>query len=366
MTRRSVVKALRPAVSVVARFYLNFVCSLALLAVAPFLFGWQSTVVMSESMEPGIRAGDVLAAQPLNAADIRSGLIRPGHVLLAESPLKQGTLYTHRVVSIQPDGTYITRGDNNDSADPAPLPEANIKGLERLRVPLIGLPIRAVHDRNFGPVAIFIVSIVLAGLSVMDEAARAKAADPTRTAPATRSQATKVRRRKRSAVTLTLMLTVTASTLAAVLALQGSAAAFSGFTAPPRSSWAAAASFGGGGGPNVATCGGATYTASADTTLTCAVGTVSGTTSNYTLTIKGTGPLVKWTVTADWAGVANWNSSKAFGTGVSDTGKITTPRTGYQIKGNANGSTNPANSWDHAWISSTKAAEVFTVQVTTN
>jgi hypothetical protein len=111
-------------------------------------------------------------------------------------------------------------------------------------------------------------------------------------------------------------------------------------------------------------CGGAIYTGVAGTTVTCAPGTVSGTTSNYTLTVTGTGALVQWSVTADWSGVTNWYRSKAFGNGVSDTGDIML-RTGYQIKGSAGTSTNPADNWNHAWVSSTKAAEVFTVQVVT-
>jgi signal peptidase I len=361
LTRPSIVRFLRPAVSVLSRLYLGLVCSLALLALLPFLLGWQPTVVMSGSMEPTIRAGDVLAAQPLTESDFRSGIIKPGHVLLAENPLKPGTLFTHRVVTVQPDGSFITRGDNNGSLDPVPLPEANVKGLERLRVPLIGIPIQAVHDRSPLPLAIFLAATVSAGLVILSDRARARAAAPP--AQTTRAQATKARRRRRNALALSAMVTATLAALAAVLTLQGSAAAFTSSTGSLNSTWAAAASFGG--SPNVASCGGATYTASANTTLTCVVGTVSGTTTNYTLTIKGTGALVQWTVTADWAGVANWNSSKAFGPGVSDTGKVTT-KTGYQIKGAANGSTNPADSWNHAWISSTKAAEVFTVQVTTN
>jgi hypothetical protein len=95
--------------------------------------------------------------------------------------------------------------------------------------------------------------------------------------------------------------------------------------------------------------------------LTCAVGTVSGTTTNYTLTVKGTGALVLWTVTADWSAVTKFQSAKAYGPGVTDTGTIT-QKTGYQIKGAANGC-GQASACNHAYVSSTKAAEVFTVQI---
>lgn len=117
--------------------------------------------------------------------------------------------------------------------------------------------------------------------------------------------------------------------------------------------------------PRTATCGGATYKVSAGATLTCEHVSTAGLTSNYKLTVTGTAPAATpalWTVTADWSGVANFQNGKAFGTGVADTGAIT-QQSGYQIVGMANGSTDPKQSWNHAYVSAAKAAEVFTVQV---
>lgn len=117
--------------------------------------------------------------------------------------------------------------------------------------------------------------------------------------------------------------------------------------------------------PQTATCGGATYKVTAGATLTCEYVSTSGLTSSYKLTVTGTAPAAtpaKWAVTADWSGVANFQNGKAYGTGVSDTGAIT-QQSGYQIAGMANGSTDPTQSWNHAYVSAAKAAEVFTVQV---
>jgi type II secretory pathway pseudopilin PulG len=117
--------------------------------------------------------------------------------------------------------------------------------------------------------------------------------------------------------------------------------------------------------PQTAICGGATYKVSAGATLTCEFVSTAGLTSNFKLTVTGTAPAdapAKWAVTADWSGVAKFQNGKAYGTGVADTGAIT-QQTGYQIVGMANGSTDPKQSWNHAYVSTAKAAEVFTVQV---
>lgn len=117
--------------------------------------------------------------------------------------------------------------------------------------------------------------------------------------------------------------------------------------------------------PQTAVCGGATYKVSAGATLTCEFVSTAGLTSNYKLTVTGTAPAdapARWAVTADWSGVAKFQNGKAYGTGVADTGVVTQP-SGYQIVGMANGSTDPKQSWNHAYVSVAKAAEVFTVQV---
>jgi signal peptidase len=344
---------------VLAHFYLSLLGSLLLWALLPFALGWIPTVVMSGSMEPGLKAGDLIAAQPVTTEGIRDGDISRGHVLLADNPLEPGTLYTHRVVDILPDGRFVTRGDNNGTPDAEPLRAEAIKGIERLKVPFIGIPVEAVHNGNPGPV---VASILVTSAALMvrrDHRRRSKAAG---TAPVhvTRAALRVARNRRRRRATRTVSLVVAAAAVTIAMTVGGSTAFFSATTAPPASTWAAAATFSPP-APNVANCGGAVYTASANTTLTCAVGTVSGTTTNYTLTITGTGALVLWTVTADWSAVVKFQSAKAFGPGVTDTGTIT-QKTGYQIKGAANGCAQAA-ACNHAYVSSAKAPETFTVQI---
>ncbi|UOE43814.1 signal peptidase I [Agromyces larvae] len=77
----------------------------------------QPLIVVSGSMEPGIRVGDLLIAVPEAADDVE-----PGSIATLPNP-QTGTLVTHRVLEVAPvdDGYEITmQGDANGVADPVP------------------------------------------------------------------------------------------------------------------------------------------------------------------------------------------------------------------------------------------------------
>jgi len=85
-------------------------------------------VVVSDSMAPTFRAGDVLWIGPV------SGPIVPGQIV---SYVQQGKLITHRVVAIEGD-RMITKGDNNREIDPWCVTAADVIGSPVLRVPYLG------------------------------------------------------------------------------------------------------------------------------------------------------------------------------------------------------------------------------------
>lgn len=144
------------AIQILASAYLGVLSSLAVWAVLPFLMGWVPTVVLSGSMEPLIMTGDIIAAQKVTSADIEAGAVKKGQVLLAENPMKPGSLVTHRVVSIRPDGRFITKGDANIGLDPVPTPAEKVIGIERYRVPYLGIPVVAIQQGNPLPLLAFI------------------------------------------------------------------------------------------------------------------------------------------------------------------------------------------------------------------
>jgi len=63
-------------------------------------FGLQAFTVMSGSMEPAIRTGDLIVAEHIALLDAR-----PGDVVTFVDPLNRGRLITHRVRRAQASGT---------------------------------------------------------------------------------------------------------------------------------------------------------------------------------------------------------------------------------------------------------------------
>ncbi len=108
--------------------------TLAVVAVLPIVIpGVTSAAITSESMLPRLHAGDVVIAVSQGNTPIAEGTI-----VVFKDPVK-GDLVTHRIVGINPDGTYTTKGDANGINDVAPVPPENIKGVGRWVVPYVGL-----------------------------------------------------------------------------------------------------------------------------------------------------------------------------------------------------------------------------------
>jgi signal peptidase len=109
--------------------------TLALMAILPILVpGWLSASIISGSMEPVIRAGDVVVASDHDGIGLG-----PGTVIVFDDPVSDGLL-THRIVNVTPDGAYITQGDANRGADSTPVASSQIRAVGRILVPFVALP----------------------------------------------------------------------------------------------------------------------------------------------------------------------------------------------------------------------------------
>ena len=109
---------------------------LAAWAVLPALLpGWRSVVISSGSMSPSIRTGDVVVVAPSDGQGLS-----PGTVAVFSDPAVSGTV-THRIVGVNPDGSYRTKGDANPEADSTPFSPEQVVGVGRLVVPYAGLPL---------------------------------------------------------------------------------------------------------------------------------------------------------------------------------------------------------------------------------
>jgi signal peptidase I len=141
--------------------YLWVVAWLVLVVTAAVVvLGWTPVVVTSGSMAPAIQPGDVVL---LDHGD--TGAFEPGTVVTFHDPVREHTLLTHRIVAVEPDGHYRTRGDANAVADSVPIAPDVVVGRGRLLVPLLGLPTVWLRSDPLLLVGWIVVS-VLAGASV--------------------------------------------------------------------------------------------------------------------------------------------------------------------------------------------------------
>jgi signal peptidase len=93
----------------------------------PKIMGKEIMSVLSGSMEPGIKTGSIIAVVPVSPG--QQGTFKSGDVITFKSVEDANMLITHRVVSVKGTGSsleYITKGDNNDSEDPKPIPAGNV------------------------------------------------------------------------------------------------------------------------------------------------------------------------------------------------------------------------------------------------
>lgn len=155
------------------------VVGMVLVATAPAVFGWHSTVVVSGSMFPYIRSGDVIAARPVPAS--KRGHLAPGTIVLVKNPAEPDELLMHRLVGYDAQHRLITKGDANAAADSTPVPLANVRGVARLRVPLVGLPVLWVRQRRYLPAAA--TAILVLALALWQSQSRRLSESRTAVAP---------------------------------------------------------------------------------------------------------------------------------------------------------------------------------------
>jgi signal peptidase I len=125
----------RLVVTVVARIVLFVVAGCLFWSALPSLWGWKTTTVMSDSMAPSVRAGDIVVAMP--HSDPATLL---GRVILFDDPDHPGLLRLHRLVAPNADGMLVTRGDANAAADSSPIAPADVRGVAVMRTPALGMP----------------------------------------------------------------------------------------------------------------------------------------------------------------------------------------------------------------------------------
>ena len=103
----------------------------------PSLGGVFPMIVLTDSMYPQIKSGDLIICNTLEPEEVRVD-----DVISFFDPMGSGTsVVTHRVLEvIEEDGalSYRTKGDNNNAEDQVLVPEKNLVGIYRSRIPGLG------------------------------------------------------------------------------------------------------------------------------------------------------------------------------------------------------------------------------------
>lgn len=163
----------RIVVATVARGVIVALLGLAFWAAAPAVLGWHPTTVVTGSMEPRIRVGDVVVSRP-----VPMDLVQTGHVLLADDPDQPGHLRLHRYAEALAGGLMVTKGDANAAADSTPIGASAVHGVGFLRVPSIGMPVVWAREGRWVPLAMVALGVlVLLALTTVDREQRRICAD---------------------------------------------------------------------------------------------------------------------------------------------------------------------------------------------
>ncbi|MHB9143909.1 MAG: signal peptidase I [Symbiobacteriia bacterium] len=138
------------------------ILALAILARTGAQSGTQWLVVVSNSMWPALKTGDLVAVRPVTAPQLQVG-----DIITYEDSRDRNVLVTHRIVARDlAAGTAVfqVKGDNNPVVDPELVRAAQVVGRVAFHLPLAGYVIHAFQARPIFVLVALMPSILLLGL----------------------------------------------------------------------------------------------------------------------------------------------------------------------------------------------------------
>jgi signal peptidase len=154
---------------------------LVLALFAPSVMGGSSFTVMSGSMTPALRTGDVVVESRLAARDARVG-----DVITFRDPEGSHRLITHRVrrLRLGADGTVslVTKGDDANAVQRWSVPADGSIGLVRLRIPFLGYALWGTRQ-PLGRFLLVILPVLLLSASELRRLWRPNPSEPSSERP---------------------------------------------------------------------------------------------------------------------------------------------------------------------------------------
>lgn len=125
---------------------------------SPEFFGVSSYVILSDSMPPVIKAGDMVFIRRHEPSRLEEGDII---TFRSTDPRTFGETITHQIDEVVTDEgslSFITKGINLDSQDPTPVAAGNVKGVYWFRLPYAGYVVQFIQS-DTGFLTLFILPI---------------------------------------------------------------------------------------------------------------------------------------------------------------------------------------------------------------
>jgi signal peptidase I len=152
---------------VVAALLLVAVISFLLAGTVPALFGYESYVVYTGSMEPTIHVGDIAVVGPVKASNLVAG-----DIITFRTPQDPDTIVTHRLQNVDTDATghfsFQTKGDANDTPDQVSVDQGAVLGKVAYSLPGLGFLVEFSKSIE-GKILMIVVPGVLLGLDYLRE-----------------------------------------------------------------------------------------------------------------------------------------------------------------------------------------------------
>ena len=131
-TKRENEKKRITAFQILSAVFMTVVLVLAVLLAGTRLIGLTPYAVVSGSMEPRYPVGSLIYVKHMEPEEISIG--DPITFVMNESLM----VATHRVVAINAEGSFITKGDANETVDGSPVHPNNLLGEPQFAIPYLG------------------------------------------------------------------------------------------------------------------------------------------------------------------------------------------------------------------------------------
>ena len=100
------------------------------------LMGYKAFIVLSDSMSAtDFDAGDLVLTKDVNLAELQEGDII---AYISENPDNYGEVVTHKIRTVNPDGTFTTYGTTTDTDDAYPVSWEQVLGKYDKAIPKVG------------------------------------------------------------------------------------------------------------------------------------------------------------------------------------------------------------------------------------